>query len=93
MMVADCPHRGRTLVGYSDLLALVNVASGVIVMHWTCACGGTHLTATGGVAAADPVHAAAAVEAVRRVLDGEPAGAEVSLLFDDEDETPERRAC
>lgn len=68
MIVADCPRTGRTLIDYPDLLALVNLEPGVIVMHWACPCGEEHLRATGAVASADPVRAAAAEEAVRRQL-------------------------
>lgn len=72
MMVAPCPESGPTLIGYRDLLTLVNIEPGVIVMHWTCfPCGTEHLTATGNVAEHDPVKAAAAVDAVRRTLRGD----------------------
>ncbi len=90
MMVGDCPHHGRTLIGYSDILALLNLEPGVIVVRWTCPCGQEHLTATGDIGSTQPHKAAAAVEAVRRRL-AEVADIEVSPQL--EPETDERETA
>lgn len=67
MLVGVCPVRGGpVLIGFTDLHATVNVEPGVIVLHWDCACGDDHLTATGSVASGDPARARAGIERVRR---------------------------
>lgn len=68
MLVVDCPTLGRGIIGYSNLLALINYEPGIIVIHWSCQCGENHLAATGSIASADPERAAAVVEAARRRL-------------------------
>jgi hypothetical protein len=68
MIVVDCPTRGRILIGYSQLLALVNHEPGVIVVGWSCRCGDKHAAVTGRVGSADPTRAAAALATVKQRL-------------------------